>query len=111
MDRLKDKLGTRKLPTAEIHLDNTPAELVGDSKHGVRAIAPMLNVTRLWNAVCAVSAMRRGLTLARDWSQPYERHPGVMAVFQKIYEQPEGNWDAYEMCEKLVDVDGEAVHA
>jgi acyl-CoA dehydrogenase len=68
IDRLKDKLGTRKLPTAEIHLDNTPAELVGDSRHGVRAIAPMLNVTRLWNAVCAVSAMRRGLTLARDYA-------------------------------------------
>ncbi|MBP7623815.1 MAG: acyl-CoA dehydrogenase family protein, partial [Xanthomonadales bacterium] len=68
IDRLKDKLGTRKLPTAEIQLDNTPAELVGDSKHGVRAIAPMLNVTRLWNAVCAVSAMRRGLTLARDYA-------------------------------------------
>ncbi len=41
----------------------------------------------------------------RDWSLPYEKHPGVMAVFQKVYEQPEANWDAYEMCEKLVDVE------
>ena len=30
IDRLKDKLGTRELPTAEIHLNGTPAELVGD---------------------------------------------------------------------------------
>ena len=68
IDRLKDKLGTRKLPTAEIQLDNTPAELLGESSHGVRAISGMLNTTRLWNAVCAVSAMRRGLTLARDYA-------------------------------------------
>lgn len=68
IDRLKQKLGTRKLPTAEITLDGTPAELVGDRKHGVRAIVGMLNTTRLWNAVCAVSAMRRGLTLARDYA-------------------------------------------
>jgi alkylation response protein AidB-like acyl-CoA dehydrogenase len=39
IDRLKQKLGTRELPTAEIHLHGTPAELVGEARHGVRAIA------------------------------------------------------------------------
>ena len=43
IDRLKDKLGTRELPTAEIHLNGTPAELVGEAKHGVRQITPVLN--------------------------------------------------------------------
>ena len=28
-----------------------------------------------------------------------------MAVFRDIYESPDKNWDAYEMCEKLVDVE------
>src|SRR5207244_12145115 len=28
VNRLKDKLGTRKVPTAELELDGTPAELV-----------------------------------------------------------------------------------
>ena len=41
----------------------------------------------------------------RDWTKSYEKHPGVMAVFQRIYENPDPNWDAYEMCEKLVDVE------
>jgi tryptophan 2,3-dioxygenase len=41
----------------------------------------------------------------RDWTQPYERHPGVVEVFRKIYEDTETHWDAYEMCEKLVDVE------
>lgn len=41
----------------------------------------------------------------RDWSQPYERHPGVMEVFRAIYGATDRYWDEYEMCEKLVDVE------
>jgi len=41
----------------------------------------------------------------RDWSQPYERDPEVVAVFKAIYEDPDTHWDVYEMCEKLVDVE------
>ena len=69
IERLKDKLGTRKLPTAELFLDGVPAWLVGEPRGGVRAIAPMLNVTRAWNAVSAASFMRRGIALARDYAR------------------------------------------
>jgi alkylation response protein AidB-like acyl-CoA dehydrogenase len=69
VNRLKDKLGTRKVPTAELTLDGTPAILVGAPGDGVRAITPMLSVTRTWNAVSAVSAMRRGLALAGDYAR------------------------------------------
>jgi tryptophan 2,3-dioxygenase len=41
----------------------------------------------------------------RDWTQPYERHPGVVQVFKAIYEDPERHWNAYDMCEKLVDLE------
>ncbi|AFE09184.1 tryptophan 2,3-dioxygenase [Corallococcus coralloides DSM 2259] len=41
----------------------------------------------------------------RDWRQPYERSPQVMEVFRRIYEDTEKHWDAYEMCEKLVDTE------
>lgn len=67
--RLKDKLGTRKLPTAELRLDGTPASPVTELAHGTRHIAPMLNVTRTWNAVTAAAAMRRGLALAADYAR------------------------------------------
>ncbi len=43
--------------------------------------------------------------LERDLSGPPPRHPGLIAVFKRIYEDPTQSWDAYEMCEKLVDVD------
>jgi tryptophan 2,3-dioxygenase len=41
----------------------------------------------------------------RDWTQPYERHPGVVQVFKTIYEAPESHWHEYDMCEKLVDLE------
>jgi alkylation response protein AidB-like acyl-CoA dehydrogenase len=66
--RLKDKLGTRKVPTAELTLEATPATLVCGTADGVRNIAPMLNVTRTWNCVSAVALMRRGIALARDYA-------------------------------------------
>lgn len=53
---------------------------------------------------------RRGLPVPderveRDFTQPYVRHPGVVAVFKEIYDDPKAWWDAYDMCEKLVDVE------
>ena len=41
----------------------------------------------------------------RDFSQPYPGDPELLAVFKRIYESPELYWDAYEMCEKLIDVE------
>jgi tryptophan 2,3-dioxygenase len=41
----------------------------------------------------------------RDWTQPYESHPGVVEVFRRIYDDPEPHWAAYETCEELVDVE------
>ena len=68
IDRLKDKLGTRELPTAEIHLEGLPATPVAGLDHGVRNITPVLNITRTWNAVCAVASMARCVALARDYA-------------------------------------------
>jgi acyl-CoA dehydrogenase len=68
VERLKDKLGTRKVPTAELMLDGARAELVGDTRHGTRHIEPMLVVTRAWNSVTSVAFMRRALALARSYA-------------------------------------------
>jgi len=68
VERLKDKLGTRKVPTAELTLEGARAVLVGDTRHGTRNIEPMLTVTRAWNSVTSVSFMRRALALARAYA-------------------------------------------
>ena len=66
--RLKDKLGTRKVPTAELLLRGTPAVPVLGLTDGVRNIVPMLQLTRTWNSVTAAAFMRRGLALARSYA-------------------------------------------
>jgi alkylation response protein AidB-like acyl-CoA dehydrogenase len=68
VNRLKDKLGTRKVPTAELTLSGTPATLVMGPTDGVRNITPVLNITRLWNGISSVALMRRGLALARNYA-------------------------------------------
>ncbi|PWU18680.1 MAG: acyl-CoA dehydrogenase [Bdellovibrio sp.] len=65
--RLKDKLGTQALPTAEIDLLGTPATLVGEEGHGVRKIATLFNISRIYNSICSVASMRRALVLASDY--------------------------------------------
>ncbi|MDX2131365.1 MAG: tryptophan 2,3-dioxygenase family protein [Planctomycetota bacterium] len=53
---------------------------------------------------------RRGMdvpreVVERDVTTPHAAHAGVVEVFRRIYERPEQAWDAYEMAEKLVDID------
>jgi tryptophan 2,3-dioxygenase len=53
---------------------------------------------------------RRGLpvpvdSIERDWSEPREPSAEVVLVFKTIYDHPERWWDAYEMAEKLVDIE------
>ncbi len=66
--RLKDKLGTRSMPTAELRLTGTPAKMLGEQGQGVKSIATLFNVTRIDNAAAAVGTARRMLDLARDYA-------------------------------------------
>ncbi|MDH3588498.1 MAG: acyl-CoA dehydrogenase family protein [Gammaproteobacteria bacterium] len=94
IEKLKDKLGTRAMPTAELTLDGTRAQLVGEHGQGVRNIAAMLNITRLYNSVCAVASMRRGLALARDYS--YRRFAfGRPLIEHVLHRDTLGNLEAH----------------
>src|SRR5205823_1876625 len=80
--RLKDKLGTRALPTAELTLDGAPGHLIGGTGQGVRKISALFNITRVYNAVAAVAGMRRAIALAKDYAsrrhafgKPLAAHP------------------------------------
>jgi alkylation response protein AidB-like acyl-CoA dehydrogenase len=68
--RLKDKLGTRALPTAEIGLADAYALPVGDPRQpGLHRMMTLVVVTRLHNAAAAASGMRRGLDYARAYAR------------------------------------------
>lgn len=84
INRLKDKLGTRKVPTAELTLIDTPAVPVAGLDEGVRKIASMLNVTRLWNAMGAEWSMRRAVALAQAYS--HTRHAmGALLIDKPLH--------------------------
>jgi acyl-CoA dehydrogenase len=62
--RLKDKLGTRAMPSGEIRLEGAVAYLVGDPGRGFVQMADMINLSRLSNGMRAAGLMRRALTEA-----------------------------------------------
>lgn len=94
--RLKDKLGTWALPTAELTLQGTPALRIGEPGRGVKQIATVLNVTRLYNAVSAVSYMRRGIALATDYAGK-RRAFGRLIKDQPLHQETLAELDAEYM--------------
>ena len=68
-----------------------------------------LEVPSLYDEVLRLLA-RRGFAIPperaeRDWSQPMEPDPRLVEAFKAIYEAREANWDVYELCEELVDIE------
>lgn len=96
----------------EFMLGNKDANMLLPHRHDAEIHA---HLTTLLNAPSVYDEFLRFLArkghaiprekVERDFSKPYERHPQVTRVFQQIYESPEHDWDAYEMAEKLVDVE------
>lgn len=68
INRLKDKLGTRALASAECTFEDAEAWPVGDLEKGFFQMTTMLNVTRIHNAMGASSGMRRGYMMARAYA-------------------------------------------
>jgi alkylation response protein AidB-like acyl-CoA dehydrogenase len=63
--RVKEKLGTRTLPTAEVDFIDAVAYPVGPLDRGFKIVVELvLNVSRMSNAVGATGAMRRALVEA-----------------------------------------------
>jgi len=67
--RLKSKLGTRALPTAELELRGCPARRLGERGRGIREISGMVNCTRLHNAASAASHARLSWLLCEDYGR------------------------------------------
>ena len=80
--KMKNKLGTRQLPTAELLLDGVDAELISQSGRGIASISSMLTISRLHNTTSSVGLMRKITSLARDYAtrrtafgEKIENHP------------------------------------
>jgi putative acyl-CoA dehydrogenase len=64
IQRLKDKLGTRSLPSSEVEFRGVRARLVGEEGRGVQTIIKMVNHTRLDCLLGSAASMRWGLAQA-----------------------------------------------
>ena len=69
MSRLKSKLGTKAVPTAELSLENMRGWLVGEEGQGVKVISAVLNITRLHIACAAVGGWGGGLAASRAFTR------------------------------------------
>jgi putative acyl-CoA dehydrogenase len=80
--RLKDKLGTRSLPSSEVEFRGARARLVGEEGRGVAAIIRMVNHTRLDCLIGSASAIRRATLEAVH----HARHRSAFGA--RLAEQP-----------------------
>ncbi|KAK0221634.1 acyl-CoA dehydrogenase/oxidase [Armillaria fumosa] len=68
LHRLKEKIGTHPLPTAELSLEDSEAYLIGELNQGVKNITPVLNITRVWSSIGSLSGLRRCLAIATSYA-------------------------------------------
>lgn len=66
--RLKDKLGVRAVPSAEVVFDGTKGYLVGDPSKGFYYMMEALNLSRVCNAIGSLGIMRRAFLEARNYA-------------------------------------------
>jgi tryptophan 2,3-dioxygenase len=96
----------------EFLLGNKDAALLDVFRHDPVAMAELqslLAAPSLYDEFLRLLS-RRGLPvpaacLERDFHLPYVRHPDLVAAFKIIYDDPKQWWDAYDMCEKPVDIE------
>ncbi|KAI9010638.1 hypothetical protein DFJ74DRAFT_685122 [Hyaloraphidium curvatum] len=91
IQKLKNKLGTKPLPTAELELSGMKAELIGKQNRGTATIATVLNITRIHTAVSACCFLRRSLAIARDYAdrrvafgKPISQHPMHLLALAQV---------------------------
>lgn len=67
--RLKNKMGTKELPTAELELKDMRAHLVGTVDKGIPTIAPLLNITRTHAFIASLSGWRKAISIAKSFAK------------------------------------------
>ncbi len=96
----------------EFLLGNKNADMLRVFDHDAAAhteLARVLNSPSLYDEFLRYLA-RHGhavpsALLERDWSQPHRRSEALIPVFKRIYEHTREHWEAYHLCEQLVDVE------
>jgi alkylation response protein AidB-like acyl-CoA dehydrogenase len=85
--RLKDKLGTRSLPTAEIDFEGATAIAIGEPAEGFKTLMNyVINTSRVHNAVNACGFLHRAFLEARNYARQREAFGGALIGYPMIQE-------------------------
>jgi tryptophan 2,3-dioxygenase len=98
--------------TIEFTLGNKNADMLavfGHDPEGQAGLRAVLEAPSLYDEFLRHLA-RRGFAipaacLERDWTRPHVRTPGLLPAFKAIYEDTAAHWEAYHLCEDLVDLE------
>ncbi|GAE33364.1 acyl-CoA dehydrogenase family protein [Halalkalibacter akibai] len=84
--RLKDKLGVRAVPSAEVVLEGSEAYLIGEADQGFYYMMEALNLSRVCNAIASVGIMRRAYNEACNYTQHREAFGKKLSDYPMIRE-------------------------
>ncbi|TMU87481.1 isovaleryl-CoA dehydrogenase [Bacillus sp. BHET2] len=94
--RLKDKLGVRAVPSAEVEFNGAHAYLVGEPSRGIYYMMEALNLSRVCNAIASIGIMRRAYIEARNYAfyreafgQPLTNYPMVKETLTRLASKQE----------------------
>jgi tryptophan 2,3-dioxygenase len=100
--------------TVEFLLGNKNADMLKVFAHdaqATRSLSEALQSPSLYDETLRFLA-RKGhavpaVHLERDWSRPHTSDPNLLPVFERIYADTRTHWEAYHLCEDLVDLESQ----
>ena len=110
--RLKDKIGTRSVPTGEVELRHSESYLLGQAEWGIYLILETLNLSRVANSVGSVALAQRALADAvayahrrQAFGKPIAEHPLLRHQIEKRIVELEAAlalaWEAVRLLDQL----------
>ncbi|MEH7076894.1 acyl-CoA dehydrogenase family protein [Neobacillus drentensis] len=82
--RLKDKLGVKAVPSAEVEFDGADAFVVGDPAKGFYYMMEALNLSRVCNAVASLGIMRRAYHEAKEYALKRDAFGSKLANYPMV---------------------------
>ncbi|MEK6335480.1 MAG: acyl-CoA dehydrogenase family protein [Acidobacteriota bacterium] len=110
--RLKNKIGTRSVPTGEVELRDSEAYLLGKPEWGIYLILESLNLSRVGNIVGSVALAQRALADALMFAEgrvafgkPIIQHPLLRRQFDERFAQLRDAralmWEAIQLLDEV----------
>jgi alkylation response protein AidB-like acyl-CoA dehydrogenase len=84
--RLKDKLGVRAVPSAEVEFEGAKGYLVGEADRGFYYMMEALNLSRVSNAVASLGIMKRAYLEARDYASTRDAFGNKLTAYPMVKE-------------------------